>query len=51
MDIHLIFNGLGNQLSQYAFFLNRRRMGQRAGMFYAFGGHNGYELEIGRAHV
>lgn len=45
MDIHLIFNGLGNQLSQYAFFLNRRRMGQRAGMFYAFGGHNGYELE------
>lgn len=44
MDIHVLFNGLGNQLSQYAFFLNKRRLGQRAWAYYAFGGHNGYEL-------
>lgn len=45
MDILLLFNGLGNQLSQYAFFLNKRRLGQRVSAYYAFGGHNGYELD------
>jgi hypothetical protein len=45
MDIILLFNGLGNQLSQYAFLLGKRGLGQRVGAYYAFGGHNGYELD------
>lgn len=45
MDIHIICYGLGNQLSQYAFFLNRRALNQRAHAFYAFKQHNGYELD------
>lgn len=44
MDIHILCHGLGNQLSQYAFFLRRRALGQRAHAFYAFAEHNGYEL-------
>lgn len=44
MDIHILCYGLGNQLSQYAFFLNRRTLNQRAHAFYAFKQHNGYEL-------
>jgi hypothetical protein len=45
MDIHVICHGLGNQLSQYAFFLQRRAINQRAYAYYAFAEHNGYELE------
>ncbi len=45
MDIHILCHGLGNQLSQYAFFLNKRVLGQRAHAFYAFPEHNGYELD------
>lgn len=45
MDIHVLCYGLGNQFSQYAFFLNRRRLNQRAHAFYAFKQHNGYELD------
>ncbi len=44
MDIHVLCYGLGNQLSQYAFYLNRQGMKQRAHAFYAFKQHNGYEL-------
>jgi hypothetical protein len=44
MDILLMFNGLGNQLSQHAFYLKKRRLGQCVRAYYAFGGHNGYEL-------
>jgi hypothetical protein len=44
MDIHIICHGLGNQLSQYAFFLNRGALGQHAHAYYAFAEHNGYEL-------
>lgn len=45
MDIHIICHGLGNQLSQYAFFLNRRALNQSAYAYYAFVEHNGYELD------
>lgn len=45
MDIHVLCYGLGNQLSQYAFFLNRRGLNQKAYAFYAFKQHNGYEID------
>lgn len=45
MDVVLVFNGLGNQLSQYALALSKRSAGQNVVSYYAFGGHNGYELE------
>lgn len=45
MDIVVLCHGLGNQLSQYALFLNKRNSGQNTHAFYAFKEHNGYELK------
>jgi hypothetical protein len=47
MDIILIFNGLGNQMSQYAFYLQKYSIHKNT-MFLNFcreKNHNGYELE------
>lgn len=47
MDIVLIFNGLGNQMSQYAFYLSKRKQTKHClAMFDSRSkGHNGYELD------
>lgn len=47
MDIVLLFNGLGNQMSQYAFYLAKKHYNpQSMALYYTyfFNGHNGYEL-------
>ena len=47
MDIVLIFNGLGNQMSQYAFYLSKKKSTPNCIPFYytrSLNGHNGYEL-------
>lgn len=47
MDIVVLFNGLGNQMSQYAFYLAKKRNNSHCQVFYdtkSFNGHNGYEL-------
>lgn len=49
MDIILIFNGLGNQMSQYAFYLAKKKQDKRTkSLYYPEPGtcqHNGYELD------
>ena len=49
MDIVLIFNGLGNQMSQYAFYLAKKKLDKRTKfLYYPEPGtcqHNGYELD------
>ena len=47
MDVVLIFNGLGNQMSQYAFYLNKyKRNSDTKAVFYSSdANHNGYELD------
>lgn len=47
MDVVMIFNGLGNQMSQYAFYLSKRQQTKKCVAFYnnRFQDcHNGYEL-------
>lgn len=45
MDVVIIFNGLGNQMSQYSFYLNKKII-NNATYFLNFGrDHNGYELD------
>jgi hypothetical protein len=44
MDVIVIFNGLGNQMSQYAYFLQKRSLGKT--YFISFcSDHNGMELD------
>lgn len=48
MDVVLIFNGLGNQMSQYAFYLAKRRASRYCYAIYdrrSKMNHNGYELD------
>lgn len=47
MEIILLFNGLGNQMSQYAFFLAKKKVCPNSTcIFYSSdANHNGYELE------
>lgn len=47
MDVVLIFNGLGNQMSQYAFYLAKRKQTRRCSAIFdkRSKGHNGYELQ------
>ena len=45
MDVIIISNGLGNQLSQFAFFLNKKRLGKSTAFLPFCYDHNGFELE------
>lgn len=47
MDIVLVFNGLGNQMSQYAFYLAKKKVNKDTKCFFynSDASHNGYELE------
>ncbi len=47
MDVVILFNGLGNQMSQYAFFLNKKRIAESTRFLFSKKSakiHNGYEL-------
>ena len=44
MDVVLIFNGLGNQMSQYALYLNKKNNGQNVRYICIGTAHNGIEL-------
>jgi Glycosyl transferase family 11 len=48
MDVVLIFNGLGNQMSQYAFYLHKRKISNSTRFLFSKKSskiHNGYELD------
>ncbi len=48
MDVVMVFNGLGNQMSQYAFYLNKKRIAKSTRFIFSKKSdkiHNGYELE------
>jgi hypothetical protein len=48
MDVILIFNGLGNQMSQYALYLRKKQLSGNARFIFSKKSkkiHNGYELE------
>ena len=48
MDVVVIFNGLGNQMSQYAFYLNKRKISKSTRFLFSKKSskiHNGYELD------
>lgn len=48
MDVVVIFNGLGNQMSQYAFYLNKKKISKSTRFLFSKKSnkiHNGYELE------
>jgi hypothetical protein len=48
MDVIVIFNGLGNQMSQYAFYLNKKRISKSTRFLFSKKSskiHNGYELD------
>jgi hypothetical protein len=48
MDVIVIFNGLGNQMSQYAFYLNKKQVSKSTRFLFSKKSnniHNGYELE------
>lgn len=48
MDVILVFNGLGNQMSQYAFYLAKKRWNENVKCIFAtnsYNPHNGSELE------
>jgi hypothetical protein len=48
MDVILIFNGLGNQMSQYSFYLNKKRISKSTRFLFlkkSYKNHNGYELD------
>lgn len=44
MEIVYIFNGLGNQMSQYAFALRKKSLGHNVGCVFKDTAHNGIEL-------
>ncbi|MHA4811977.1 O-fucosyltransferase family protein, partial [Flavitalea flava] len=48
MDVILLFNGLGNQMSQYAFYLKKKQISDSARFIFSKKSaniHNGYELD------
>ena len=48
MDVIIIFNGLGNQMSQYAFYLNKKNISKSTRFIFSKKSrtiHNGYELD------
>lgn len=45
MDVVMIFNGLGNQMSQYAFYLAKKRRNPNVKYWCLDNDHNGYELD------
>ncbi len=48
MDVVIIFNGLGNQMSQYAFYLQKKQISSTTRFLFSkksYKIHNGYELE------
>lgn len=45
MEVIYIFNGLGNQMSQYAFALRKKALGQNVKCVFKNTAHNGIELE------
>ncbi len=48
MDVIIIFNGLGNQMSQYAFYLNKKNISKSTRFLFSKKSkniHNGYELD------
>ncbi len=45
MEVVYIFNGLGNQMSQYAFALRKKALGQNVKCVFKNTAHNGIELE------
>jgi hypothetical protein len=45
MEYVLIFNGLGNQMSQYAYYLSKKTFNHDCHYIYYGNFHNGYELE------
>ncbi|UTN04632.1 alpha-1,2-fucosyltransferase [Flavobacterium bizetiae] len=48
MDVVIIFNGLGNQMSQYGFFLRKRKIDNSTSFIFdkrSHINHNGYELD------
>ncbi|TDX00065.1 alpha-1,2-fucosyltransferase [Dinghuibacter silviterrae] len=44
MDVVVLFNGLGNQMSQYAFYLQKRRTEDSSKILLFCSDHNGFEL-------
>ena len=48
MDVVIIFNGLGNQMSQYAFYLQKKNIDKSTRFIFdkrSHINHNGYELD------
>ncbi|WPV02344.1 alpha-1,2-fucosyltransferase [Mucilaginibacter sp. cycad4] len=45
MDIVILYNGLGNQMSQYAFYLQKRHQNKSTYLLSLCQVHNGFELE------
>src|SRR5271155_4634782 len=45
MDIVVFFNGLGNQMSQYAFYLKKKKIGMSTSFISTCSTHNGLELD------
>jgi len=45
MDVVVIFNGLGNQMSQYAFYLKKKSINKSTYFFTYCSDHNGLELD------
>ena len=45
MDVIIIFNGLGNQMSQYAFYLQKKNIDKSTYFIPFCSDHNGLELE------
>ena len=48
MDVVIIFNGLGNQMSQYAFYLKKKKLSKSTRFLFSKKSqkiHNGYELD------
>lgn len=45
MDVVVIFNGLGNQMSQYAFYRNKKRINKSSEYISFCSDHNGLELD------
>lgn len=48
MDVVIIFNGLGNQMSQYAFYLQKKKISKKTRFIFSKKSrkiHNGYELD------
>lgn len=46
MDVVILFNGLGNQMSQYSFYLNKKNINKHTYIInFCNSDHNGFELE------